>query len=192
MNTFNQILHCFCSATRRLTLASVVLIPTLALGQGIIYDQMSQGRADSLSAADVLPMFLPLGQVFVPETSRLDLVELRVADYRSGSPQTLGILLHSGDALGDPVIASTDPVVVQFNPLPHEASFRTFQFPEPVRLVPGAPYVFEVVHLGGDYIAGVTFWNASVFDAYPEGGMYIAGNMGKADLWFKTGYRLKM
>ncbi len=135
-------------------------------------------------------MFLPLGQRFVPRAAALDFVELKVGAIKAGTEQTLALALHQ-TSIDRPAIGSTDPLIITFDPTPHPPQplpIRTFRFPETVSLVPDTPYVFELVHLGGDYIAGATFWNASIFDAYPDGGMHIGGKVGKADLWFKTGY----
>ena len=128
--------------------------------------------------------YSPMGQEFVPELDRLDVVEFQTSDMGAGS-DTLGALLRvevHRNTIYDPVLGSSELV-----DLPHGFQGVTrFEFAAPVPLEPGALYVIELVQVAGENWGGGTRGLAS--DICPGGRPIMNGEpMEYDDFWFREG-----
>jgi hypothetical protein len=128
--------------------------------------------------------YSPMGQEFVPELDRLEVVEFQTHDMGAGS-DTLGALLRVDvhrNTIYDPVLGSSDLV-----DLPHGFQGVThFEFAAPVPLEPGTLYVIELVQVAGDNWGGGRHGQA--WDICPGTRPIIGGEpLEYSDLWFREG-----
>ena len=128
--------------------------------------------------------YSPMGEEFVPDLDRLDVVEFQTADMGSGS-DTLGALLRVDvhrNTIYDPVLGSSDLV-----DLPHGFQGVTrFEFAAPVSVEPGAVHVIELVHVAGENWGGGL--RGLFADICPGGRPIWNGEpMEYDDFWFREG-----
>jgi len=128
--------------------------------------------------------YSPMGQEFVPEFDRLEVVELHTHDMGTGS-DTLGAVLRVDvhrSTIYDPVLGSSDLVDLAhgFQGVTH------FEFTVPVSLEPGSLYVIELVQVAGENWGCGTHGYA--WEICPGGRPIIGGEpLEYSDLWFREG-----
>jgi hypothetical protein len=123
--------------------------------------------------------FGPLAQGFVPALDVMDAAEFSI-DWLSNGDTNLQVRVHR-DSLGGEVVGVSDSVHVGW---PAEGIVH-FDFPTPVALQAGSPYVLEVVHLSG---SGNPMLAAGDSRPYPDGHAYIQGKPTEGyDYWFRVG-----
>lgn len=126
----------------------------------------------------------PVGQEFVPQQPRLDVVELFVDHTDSIEPVAarLCVRLRSGSMAG-PVAATSDTVTVEFDT---SAPVR-FGFAPAVETGVGSLWVAELVSTGAGNPA---IGGGPDADEYPPGRGIVGGAwLRAADMWFRTGLR---
>jgi hypothetical protein len=163
-------------------LCLVGVVPVSGDPPGFLVDQ----SCDGFDAPGFwsLWFYSPMGQEFVPELDRLEVVEFHTDDMGTGS-DTLGAILRVDvhrNTIYDPVLGSSDLVV-----LPHGFQGLThFEFAAPVPLEPGALHVIELVHVAGDNWGGGKYGHAT--DICPGGRPIMGGEpMEYDDFWFREG-----
>jgi hypothetical protein len=173
----------------RFFVASLVLVALLAGGrmaraQDIEYDQVH--TPDELWGWWSIRLLAPLGQEFVPQKARLDVVDVYVLNQDSAAPQAadLFVRIHRGDITGE-VLGTSRTVTVAYL---HDGPVR-FEFDTPVETPLGSSYAIELATAGS---AGNPAMAAGPdVDAYPSGRGIVGGTpLGATDMWFRTGARL--
>ncbi len=140
---------------------------------GIDQEQRSNGGSNSISSA------MPVGQLFFPDRDKLSAIEVGLEDVNAGDSLPITLLVHEGDLEG-PVISMVD--VTPFDGVFTEG-LVTFTLPEPVDVIPGNPYAFEIRAQNG---RGMVQRGSG--SSYPYGYWYFQGEPGGADLTFVTHY----
>jgi len=166
------------SRTTLMAFLALLLLSGTAQAQDYIVDQSCVG--DPSTSNDIL-YFSPMGQQFVPEFDRVDVVELRIFQHQGYNVPvpTFAVRIRSESITG-PLLGTTRPVVpdsMHYGPL-------AFEFAESVDLIPGEVYVIELVP-----VQWGAYWYLSRTHAdYPQGISYIWGNPSPTtDLWFREG-----
>lgn len=126
------------------SIAGLVLLFTLAPGAQAgpitIIDQQNPGPAAGTSGG------INFGQSFTPTLPGIDAIEILMA----GDNDTVAVQILDGvagfDGLGGPVIATSNPVVVN---IPPGHQIIHFDFPGTVNLIPGQTYVARLFTPGG-------------------------------------------
>ena len=127
----------------------------------------------------------PVGQEFVPQVERLDLVDLLVLnqDPSAPVPALVFVRIHR-DSIGGGLVGTSATLIV---PYPNESPVR-FEFDIPLVTQVGSMYVVELATVssaGNPSIAA----GADV-DLYPPGHAIVAGiRLQRRDMWFRTGAR---
>lgn len=120
----------------------------------------------------------PVGQEFVPSTSGLAGIAISIADLGgTGGPVTVLVREGTIDGLVLPGAAASRDMPSEG----WEYPFAEFLFPDPVILIPGQTYVFEVV-------VDSNRWGIRATDdvCYEPGSMVLNGNLIGKDLRFRT------
>lgn len=169
---------------RRLCVLSVfILLPFVALPQGVIIDQSAN---NPIHGYWVFGNQTLIGQEFVPSMSELSFVDLLLDGDWSGPAGTFDVRIHDSTLTG-PVLGTSGQIAMPAgsgNP-----ATERFYFPTIVPLIPGATYVMEVELLS----AGAQWWWGVGYDgshAYTKGSVVCVGYAGvvpSANLWFQEG-----
>ncbi len=156
---------------------ALLALSAVAFAQDYVVDQSCVG--DRSTCNDLLG-FAPMGQEFIPEFDRVDVIELLVDEFDSqANIPTLGVHVRS-DSITGPILGTTEPVVP---PSGHDGPLR-FEFAESVPLVPGHVYVMELVPLQW----GNGWYLCRTHADYSQGISFIWGNPSpNMDLWFREG-----
>lgn len=166
-------------------LAALLILLTAPplLAQEIEYDQTCTPR-------DILAWWStralgPVGQEFVPQVERLDVVDLIVfnQDHTAPEPAPVYVRIHR-DSIGGDLAGTSKTLTVPYG---NESPVR-FEFDSPVVTQVGSMYVIELV-------AATDAGNPSIaagpeFDFYPPGHAIVEGiRLQTRDMWFRTGTR---
>jgi hypothetical protein len=155
--------------------------PSPLLAQDVEYDQTYTPR--EVFAWWSARALGPVGQEFVPQVGRLDVVDLLVLNQDNTAPQPTSVFVRiHRDSLGGGLVATSETQTVPYlNELPVR-----FQFDPPVVAQVGSMYVIELV-------AATSAGNPSIaagpdVDLYPPGHAIVEGiRLQKRDMWFRTG-----
>jgi len=128
----------------------------------------------------------PLGQEFVPQMSSLDVVEVYMGIGSNPlSSATVAVRIRS-QTIDGPVLATSNGVTFEY---PSPISYRHFDFPSSVALIPGELYVIEVIQVAGTgnaYLAGTS-------NLYAPGRFLVGNQFSEAeDLIFREGPTLPL
>ncbi len=163
------------------------LLTSVARGQGtFVYDQQSSDETKPGQAAAGIQVSQPMGQSFTPAFSAIDFIRLQLFDINPGNALGAMIVVNlRANSITGAVLAATSPVFLpdgfgDFNLV----GFTNFFFPVSVALTPGLTYYFQPVVQSGDAWSIGRFIQGS---DYPGGTIYINGQPGSDDLWFREG-----
>jgi hypothetical protein len=123
----------------------------------------------------------PIGQEFTPSLNAVGFVDLNLGSDGAGS--TIWVNLRT-DSIGGAILGTTESIELS----PAQYTIGRFNFSQPVPVVPGRRYVFEVVASGGAAIGNHDSTRATAFSTYPHGDMILSGApFDLDDLWFQEG-----
>lgn len=146
-----------------------------------IFDQTNT----SLPTGEVLfqnvAVFSPIGQSFAPSLTSLNFVNLLTeSGTGTSAPFTLEVEIRSGSISG--AILGTSQLTTVIPP-PFAFVVTPFTFSTPVTLLPGNPYVMQVLAISGEGLVGSANTNN-----YPRGTQILSGiAQPNNDLWFQEG-----
>jgi hypothetical protein len=159
-----------------------VVIAAPAGAQDVVFDQSY--TPPEIRGTWSIELLDPVGQEFVPQQPRLDIVELFVDHTDSIEPvaASLCVRLRTGTMAG-PVAATSDTVAVEFDTF---APVR-FTFVPAVETGVGSTWVVELVSTGAGNPA---IGGGPDVDEYAPGRGIVGGSfLLRADMWFRTGLR---
>jgi hypothetical protein len=173
------------SVAERIKLAFLIasaMTCTSVRAQGtFLYDQQSSTN-EALPAQQIgviIQSLSPFGQSFTPSFASVGFIRVRLLDNTpsNGLGATVHVNLRS-DSITGTILGSTAPVDVPDGSL----GSVSFLFPEPIAVIPGTKYYFDLA-ISGD------LWKADATEYNYAGGEAVMLGLGRAasDLWFREG-----
>jgi hypothetical protein len=162
-------------------MAAGLILAGAAHADDVVFDQSC--TPEEISSSWSIALLGPVGQEFVPQAGKLDVVELFVVNEDGATPEAAALLVRiRHQAIGGSVAGASDTVEVAW---PHYGPVR-FHFRTPVETAVGQKWVIELAAAGGGGNAAIAA-GPSV-DPYPSGRGIVGGTpLAMADMWFRTG-----